>query len=56
MGLIVVPLWFMALALAWYVNRQTLLQKARIEEWKAEAAGDRVALAWRVGADHSVST
>jgi D-serine/D-alanine/glycine transporter len=48
LGLIVVPLWFLALALAWYFNRQTPLQQARIEEWKAEAAADKVALAKRV--------
>jgi len=46
LGLVVVPLWF--LALEWYFNRQTPLQQARIEEWRAEAAADKVALAKRV--------
>jgi hypothetical protein len=43
LGLIVVPLWF--LALAWCFNRQTPRRQARIEEWKAKAAADKVALA-----------
>jgi len=45
LGLIVVPLWFLALGVAWYFNRQTPLQQARIEEWKAEAVADKLALA-----------
>jgi D-serine/D-alanine/glycine transporter len=40
----VVPLWFLALGVAWYFNRQRPLQQARIEEWTA-AAADKIALA-----------
>lgn len=34
-ALVVTPVWFLMLGAAWYFNRQTPLQQARIEEWKA---------------------
>ena len=44
-GLFVAPIWFVLLGGAWYFNRQTPLQQARIAEWKAEAAIEKAALA-----------
>jgi len=35
LALVVAPVWFLLLGAAWYFNRQTPLQQARIEEWKA---------------------
>jgi D-serine/D-alanine/glycine transporter len=35
LALLVAPLWFLMLGAAWYFNRQTPLQQARIAEWKA---------------------
>jgi D-serine/D-alanine/glycine transporter len=49
LGLFVFPIWLVLLSVAWYFNRQTPLQQARILEWKAEAAADKTALA-RTGA------
>lgn len=45
LGLYVAPIWFVLLGVAWRFNRKTPLQQARIEEWKAEAAAERAALA-----------
>ena len=45
LGLYVVPVWFVGLGAAWYFNRQTPLQQARIAEWKAVAAAEKAALA-----------
>jgi D-serine/D-alanine/glycine transporter len=45
MGLFVVPIWFLGLGVAWYFNRKTPLQQARIEEWKAMSAAEKAALA-----------
>jgi D-serine/D-alanine/glycine transporter len=45
LGLYVVPIWFVLLGIAWRFNSRTPLQQARIEEWKAEAAMYRAALA-----------
>jgi D-serine/D-alanine/glycine transporter len=45
LGLYVAPIWFVLLGGAWYFNRQTPLQRARIEQWKAEAAVEKAALA-----------
>ena len=47
LGLYVAPIWFVLLGVAWFFNRQTPLQQARILEWKAEAAIERAALAQR---------
>jgi D-serine/D-alanine/glycine transporter len=44
LGLYVVPLWFVLLGVAWYFQRQTPLQQARIVEWKAMADAERLAL------------
>ncbi len=41
LGLYVVPLWFIALGAAWFVNRKTPLQQGRIAEWKAMAAAEK---------------
>ena len=35
LALLVAPVWFLLLGAAWYFNRQTPLQQARIAEWKA---------------------
>ena len=43
LGLYVAPIWFVLLGVAWYFNRQTPLQQARILEWKAEAAAEKMA-------------
>src|SRR5664279_2126337 len=48
LGLYVAPIWFVLLGVAWFFNRQTPLQQARIAEWKAEAAIERAALPQRV--------
>ncbi len=45
LGLYVAPIWFVILGIAWYFNRKTPLQQARILEWEAEAAADKAALA-----------
>jgi D-serine/D-alanine/glycine transporter len=45
LGLYVFPIWLLLMGVAWYFNRQTPLQQARIEEWKAEAAAEKLALA-----------
>jgi len=45
LGLYVFPIWLLLMGVAWYFNRQTPLQQARIEEWRAEAAAEKVALA-----------
>jgi D-serine/D-alanine/glycine transporter len=37
-ALVVAPLWFLLLGGAWHFNRQTPLQQARIEDWKAMSA------------------
>jgi D-serine/D-alanine/glycine transporter len=44
LGLFVVPIWFVLLGVAWYFNRQTPLQQARIAEWKAMADAEKIAL------------
>ena len=44
LGLYVAPLWFAGVGLAWYINRQTPVQQARIVEWKAMATLDKAAL------------
>jgi D-serine/D-alanine/glycine transporter len=44
LGLYVVPAWFLALGAAWYVNRKTPLQQARIAEWKAMSTDEKAAL------------
>jgi D-serine/D-alanine/glycine transporter len=44
LGLYVVPAWFLALGAAWYFNRQTPVQQARVEEWKAVTAAEKAAL------------
>jgi D-serine/D-alanine/glycine transporter len=44
-GLFVAPIWFVLLGGAWYFNRQTPMQQARIADWKAEAAIEKAALA-----------
>jgi D-serine/D-alanine/glycine transporter len=38
LALVVAPVWFLLLGAAWYFNRQTPLQQARIEEWKAKGS------------------
>ena len=48
LGLFVVPIWFVLLGVAWYFNRQTPLQQARIAEWKAMAEAEKIALTERV--------
>jgi len=48
MGLYVAPIWFVLLGVAWFFNRKTPLQQARIAEWKAEAAIEKAALAQKV--------
>jgi D-serine/D-alanine/glycine transporter len=45
LGLYVFPIWLLLMGVAWYFNRQTPLQQARIEEWKSEAAAEKRALA-----------
>jgi D-serine/D-alanine/glycine transporter len=35
LALVIAPIWFLLLGAAWYFNRQTPLQQARIEEHKA---------------------
>jgi D-serine/D-alanine/glycine transporter len=45
LGLYVAPLWFAGLGAAWYVNRQTPEQHARIIEWKMTAAAEKAELA-----------
>ncbi|MEP7192165.1 MAG: amino acid permease [Actinomycetota bacterium] len=45
LGLYVFPIWLLLMGVAWSFNRQTPLQQARIEEWKAEAAAEKLALA-----------
>jgi D-serine/D-alanine/glycine transporter len=37
LALVVAPLWFLLLGAAWYFNRQTPLQQARIAEWTADS-------------------
>ncbi len=44
LGLVVVPVWFVALGAAWFVNRKTPLQQARIAEWKTVSIAEKVAL------------
>jgi D-serine/D-alanine/glycine transporter len=44
LGLYVAPIWFVLLGVAWYFNRQTPLQQARILEWKAMAAAEKASL------------
>jgi len=44
LGLFVVPIWFLILGVAWFFNRQTPLQQARVEEWKAMVATEKLAL------------
>ncbi len=44
LALIVAPIWFLVLGIAWYVNRRAPLQQARVEEWKAEARAEKAAL------------
>jgi D-serine/D-alanine/glycine transporter len=41
LALVVAPVWFLILGAAWYVNRKTPLQQARIVEWKAESDSDK---------------
>jgi len=48
LGLYVAPIWFVVLGVAWHFNRRTPLQQARIADWKAEAAGEKAALAEKV--------
>ena len=43
-GLFVAPIWFVLLGVAWYFNRQTPLQQARILEWKTSADAEKAAL------------
>jgi D-serine/D-alanine/glycine transporter len=43
LGLFVFPIWLLLLGVAWYFNRQTPLQQARILEWQAEAVADKAA-------------
>lgn len=45
LGLFVFPIWLLFMGVAWYFNRKTPLQQARILEWEAEAAADKAALA-----------
>ena len=45
LGLYVAPLWFVGVGVAWYVNRQTPVQQARIVEWKSMATVEKAALA-----------
>jgi D-serine/D-alanine/glycine transporter len=45
LGLYVAPIWFVLLGIAWFFNRQTPLQQARIAEWKALAAEEKAVLA-----------
>jgi D-serine/D-alanine/glycine transporter len=51
-GLFVAPIWFVLLGVAWYFNRQTPLQKARILEWKTMAAAEKAALAKTAALSH----
>ncbi len=43
-GLFVAPIWFAGLGVAWFFNRRTPVQQARIVEWKAVAAAEKAAL------------
>ncbi|MHA7144636.1 amino acid permease [Arthrobacter sp. TmT3-37] len=47
LALVVTPLWFILLGAAWYLNRRTPLQQARIEEHKATLRSERSAAAAR---------
>jgi D-serine/D-alanine/glycine transporter len=47
LALFVTPLWFLLLAAAWFVNRKTPLQQARIEEHKATVQAEQAARAGR---------
>jgi D-serine/D-alanine/glycine transporter len=40
LALVVAPVWFLILGVAWYFNRQTPVQQARIEEHKAVRAAE----------------
>ncbi|HEY8718428.1 amino acid permease [Pengzhenrongella sp.] len=44
LGLFVAPVWFLAVGAAWYVNRKTPLQQARIAEWTDMAIAEKAAL------------
>jgi D-serine/D-alanine/glycine transporter len=43
LALVVAPVWFLILGAAWYFNRRTPLQQARMVEWKAESDADKAA-------------
>ncbi len=43
-GLYVAPIWFIGLGAAWFVNRKTPRQQARIADWNAMAAAEKSAL------------
>jgi D-serine/D-alanine/glycine transporter len=45
LALFVTPVWFLLLGAAWYLNRQTPLQQARIAEWKAVRDAETVPVA-----------
>ena len=45
LGLMLAPIWFLIVGAAWYINRKSPLQRARIQEWKSTAAAEKRALA-----------
>lgn len=44
LGLMLAPIWFLILGVAWFMNRKTPLQQARVLEWKTAATAEKLAL------------